>query len=153
MGSSKSNRRDTTINPMPIKKRAESHHNRNDKEAGGLVDLDHLDRPKSNGEDEQVEYIQSTNIKTAKRNGQREIRAPSTGSSGSQPRVVATGEKTLHSQNSVNSSGIQRRYDSIEHQRQSQIDKFLASPQDQIAVMMNQRAKIHTANLSIHDRA
>ena len=36
----------------------------------------------------------------------------------------------------MNSSGAQRRYDSIEHQRQSQIDKFTQSPTDQIASMM-----------------
>ena len=42
---------------------------------------------------------------------------------------------------SVNSSGVQRRYDSIEHQRQSQIDRFLQSPQEQIANMMIQKLK------------
>jgi len=42
---------------------------------------------------------------------------------------------------SVNSSGVQRRYDSIEHQRQSQIDRFLQSPQEQIANLMIQKLK------------
>ena len=74
----------------------------------------------------------------------REVRAPSSGSSGSQPRVVAAGQSMKDSSlggsvHSVNQSGVQRRYDSIEHQRQSQIQKFLQSPQEQIADMLNQK--------------
>lgn len=98
--------------------------------------------------------IQSKNFK--QRGGKREIRAPSCGSSGSQPRVVVSGSNGKEASTtgsghlSVQSSGAQRRYDSIEHQRQSKIEKYLLNQQDQqymanqeqqLALLRNQKHK------------
>lgn len=63
---------------------------------------------------------------------QKEVRAPSTGSNMSQPRVHVGGgslkNSSHHSSNAGSSNIHPKRYDSIEHQRQSQINKFLQSP-------------------------
>ena len=101
------------------KKRAESYNKKRKGNKDSNDSLDKLDKfgiIVDDGGDDQPEYIQSKNMKFTQKGHNREVRASSSGSSGSQPRVqVAGGTKT--SQSSVNSSGVQRRYDSIEHQR------------------------------------
>lgn len=133
------------------KRRAESYNIRRREDAGGLEALDNELEYKIEGEawqkddDIEYQYIRSSNMQQSTKGHRREVRAPSSGSSGSQPRVVVApsgkenGGSGCHL--SVNSSGVQRRYDSIEHQRQSQIDRFLQSPQEQIANLMIQKLK------------
>jgi hypothetical protein len=107
-------------NHYQVKKRAESYN----KQRESLDQLDQLMQMPDKIEDNQVEYeyIQSKNMKQSQKGNHREVRAPSSGSSGSQPRVQVAGNKegaSSASHHSVNTSGVQRRYDSIEHQRQS----------------------------------
>lgn len=77
------------INHYQVKKRAESYNKQRNNES-----LDQLDQLMSEGiEDGQVEYeyIQSKNMKHSQKGHHREVRAPSSGSSGSQPRVQVAG--------------------------------------------------------------
>ena len=95
-----------------------------------------------NSEDEQAVVIHSKNFKTRG----AKIRAPSCGSSGSQPRVKAvsvssTKDGTGSGQLSL-TSGAPRRYDSIEHARQSKIEKYLNNANDQ-KYLESQQQQIH----------
>ena len=106
------------INHYQVKKRAESYNNKRRGDSNGSLDeLDQLMNEGERIEDTQVEYeyIQSKNMKHSQKGNHREVRAPSSGSSGSQPRVQVAGSSTKDSHHSVSSSGVQRRYDSIEH--------------------------------------
>ena len=81
-----------------MKRRAESYNNKRRGDLDNSGSLDKLDkfailiddsnvRSGSNKEDEEVQYIRSKNMKEQSKGDRREIRAPSSGSSGSYPRV------------------------------------------------------------------
>lgn len=114
------------------KRRAESYNIKRRGENSGSLDPLEYDMDGDNAwrkdDESEYQYIRSNNMKETTKGQHREVRAPSSGSSGSQPRVMVAGggkDNGSGGQLSVNSSGVQRRYDSIEHQRQSQIDRFL----------------------------
>ena len=90
------------------KKRSESYNNQRK--------AHEFDDANANEQDIKYEFIQSRNFKGEVKGKVKQVRAPSSGSSGSQPRVqVANKTTSSGGQLSVNSSGVQRRYDSIEH--------------------------------------
>jgi hypothetical protein len=85
------------INPYQVKRRAESYNNKRRGDLDNSGSLDKLDKfgiiiDDGNGrrrdeEEVEIEYIRSKNMKETNKGNHREIRAPSSGSSGSQPRV------------------------------------------------------------------
>ena len=95
------------INHYQVKKRAESYN----KQRESLDKLDQLMQDAIEDNQVEFEYIQSKNIKHSNKGNHREVRAPSSGSSGSQPRVQVAGNGSKDglstaSHHSVNSSGV-----------------------------------------------
>ena len=85
------------INPYHMKRRAESYNNKRRGDHDNSGSLDKLDKfgiiiddgtgRRNNEDDMEIEYIRSKNMKETGKGNHREVRAPSSGSSGSQPRV------------------------------------------------------------------
>lgn len=97
-----------SVNPnhYQVKKRAESYN----KQRESLDKLDQLMQEAIEDNQVEYEYIQSKNMKHSHKGNHREVRAPSSGSSGSQPRVQVSGASkdgiSTASHHSVNSSGV-----------------------------------------------